>query len=101
MRRMLALLAVTAVAFGISAGPAAAADSGWRGYSFCPYIDGCGMISDLWSTGAASNDSGCPGSVGQKIKFVSNGTTWISGIKYSSTRVAQYHSNTTHFKVYH
>ncbi|MDE0573913.1 hypothetical protein ON058_10870 [Demequina sp. B12] len=84
-----------------SAPASAAADSGWLVYDSCPYVDGCGIISELYSSGANSRDGGCAGSIGQKIKYSEGGTNWISGITWKATRVYQSHSNTFAYKVYH
>jgi hypothetical protein len=86
---------------GLIASSASAADSGWQYYDACFLIDGCGISSDLGSNGAISDDLGCPGDVGQKIEYTVSGVTWISGLAWGTSWIAQYHSNTFAYKVYH
>jgi len=83
--------------------PASAAEesTGWLTYSWSPYLNGCGMISYLYSNGAETSDAGCSGDVGEKIKYTSGGTTWISGLYYGANYIWVGHANTTAYRVFH
>jgi hypothetical protein len=91
----------TLMLLGAATTSAGAADSGWIGSSLCFNLDGCAIITTLGSNGSLSDDGGCAGDVGQKIRYTSGGTTWISGLKWGTTWVAQYASNTNAFRAYH
>ncbi len=55
----------------------------------------------MGSNGAVTDDYGCPGSVGEKIKYLSGGTYWISGISWKADFVTRYHSGTVGYEVFH
>lgn len=103
MKKVLVTVVTALALAGVLATPAAAAGStGWQAYGFCPYVDGCGMVTYKYAHSAKADDYGCPGSVGIRVKFHPPG----AGTKYSATKwgtnvATATGVNVSHYNAYH
>ena len=98
MKKLFATIGAVLMAMVVLATPASAGNTGWLTYSWCPVVDGCGLVTTIYAHAATASDGSCSGSVGVRVRYmggtVTGPTVWGASSAYAGGQ------NTTAYVAY-